>query len=272
VTQPSEPLPGGCALAAAYAGVFLVWYVGVSGLVSAVAGYDFITSAAGLSVLVGSVGLGGVWLGDRLRRLADWTPRETWGLGSGPPRARIAAAAGLGGLSLGIVGGWLAEHVGPHLKSALRWPEGADALATLGAALGEGPLVWRVVFIVFVVLIGPLFEELIFRGVLWRSLRGTGAVVTVLVTSIAFAAYHADPAQAIGVLPLALFLGLLRYAGASLVPCILAHCINNGLATTLALSTDPSAPTPGSLTLLAGLVGISATLLAVAGLRGQRPG
>ena len=258
---PLDPRPAGCALAAGYAALFLAWYVGVSLLVQGVAGYAFITSAAGLSVLVVGVGVGGVVLGDRLGRLLHWTPAWTWGFGDGPPQPRILAAAALGGLSLGVPGGWLAEHVGPPLKEALHWPAGNDALATLGGALVEGPLVWRAAFVLVVVLVGPAFEELIFRGVLWRTLRDRGAAGAVLISSGAFALYHLDPAQAVGVLPLALFLGVLRLVSGSVVPCLLAHAVNNGLATLLALTTGMEAATPPSLALLGTAVGLAAFAL-----------
>ncbi len=262
--EPSESLPdpSGCGLAAAYGGAFLCWYTGASVLIGVIGGSDFISSTAGLCLLVTVVGAGGVWIGDRLRRLFRWTPAETWGLGAGPPRPRLWAAAALGGLSLGVVGGWLAESLGPPLKELLRWPADSDALATLGGALVEGPLGWRALFVLVVVLVGPLFEELIFRGAMWRSLRKRGVVTTVLVTSLAFALYHADPAQAVGVLPLAVFLGVLRQAGA-LLPCLLAHAVNNALATVLALTFGLDAETSGSLALLAALCGVVAFALAV---------
>ncbi len=255
------PDPSGCGLAAAYAGAFLCWYVVASVLIGVIGGSDFVSSTAGLCLLVTTVGAGGVWLGDRFRRLFRWTPAETWGLGAGPPRPRLWAAAALGGLSLGVVGGWLAEVLGPPMKELLHWPADSDALATLGGALVEGPLGWRALFVLVVVLVGPLFEELIFRGVIWRSLRQRGAVTSVLVTSLAFALYHADPAQAVGVLPLAVFLGVLRQAGA-LLPCLLAHAVNNALATFLALTFGLDAETSGGLALLAALCGAAAFALA----------
>ena len=264
ITEHDPAQPGGCGLASGYAALFLGWYVGVSALVGWIAGYDFVTSAAGLSVLVISVGLGGVWIGDRLRRALSWTPVESWAL-TGRPGARIQAAAALGGLSLGVLGGWFAERLGPPLKEALHWPAGNDALSTLGGALTDGPVAGRLLFMVVVVLIGPLFEELIFRGILWRTLQKRGAVITVLGTSLAFALYHADPTQVIGVLPLALFLGVLRQASGSLLPCLLAHAVNNGLATLLALTAGMDTPTPGPLAAFAAVVATIAFGLAAWG-------
>lgn len=268
--NPAPPERSGCRLGAAFAGLFLGWYVGVSVLVGAIGGYDFIASTPGLCLLVSCVGAGGVWLGDRFRRAQGWTPAETWALAAGPPRRRIWAAAILGGLSLGTVGGWLAERIGPPLKAALHWPAETDAMTRLGGALVEGPLGWRALFIVLVILIGPLFEELIFRGVLWRSLRRRGALTSVLVTSLAFALYHADPAQALGVLPLALLLGVLRMGGA-LTPCLLAHALNNAIATVLALTVGVSEETTGSVALLAGLCGLVALATALSCVRPAEP-
>jgi membrane protease YdiL (CAAX protease family) len=46
-------------------------------------------------------------------------------------------------------------------------------------------------FLAMVVLIAPVFEEWLFRGVLFRSLRrSTGAITSIVITALLFAAIH----------------------------------------------------------------------------------
>jgi membrane protease YdiL (CAAX protease family) len=89
-------------------------------------------------------------------------------------------------------------------------------------------------FLISLALLGvlaPLVEELVFRGLLfgWLSNRWGGGVAFLL-SSLAFAAAHVEPAHAILVLPLGLLFGLLRWRTGSLWPSLVAHMVNNGLA------------------------------------------
>jgi len=83
--------------------------------------------------------------------------------------------------------------------------------------------------------LAPLVEELVFRGLLfgWLAGRWSGGLAFV-VSSLAFAAAHVEPAHAILVLPLGLMFGLLRWRTGSLWPSLVAHMANNGLAVTAA--------------------------------------
>lgn len=79
--------------------------------------------------------------------------------------------------------------------------------------------------------LAPLVEELIFRGLLYGWLAGRwGTVAAWIVSSLAFAAAHVEPAHVILVLPLGLFFGWLRRRTDSLWPSLVAHMVNNGLA------------------------------------------
>jgi len=84
----------------------------------------------------------------------------------------------------------------------------------------------------------PAFtEELVFRGVLARGLATRWPLwAATLVSGCVFAGYHIVPAQIVGVLPLALALGLLAIRSGSIVPGMIAHLTNNTIA--LVLSRD----------------------------------
>ncbi|MBI3196250.1 MAG: CPBP family intramembrane metalloprotease [Rhodospirillales bacterium] len=79
--------------------------------------------------------------------------------------------------------------------------------------------------------LAPLVEELVFRGLLYGWLESRwGPGLAFVVSSLAFAAAHVEPAHAFLVLPLGLLFGLLRWRTGSLWPSLVAHMANNGLA------------------------------------------
>jgi membrane protease YdiL (CAAX protease family) len=80
-------------------------------------------------------------------------------------------------------------------------------------------------------LLAPLVEELVFRGLFYGWLAGRwGSIVALIASSLAFAAAHVEPAHAILVLPLGLWFGWLRRWTNSLLPSLVAHMVNNGVA------------------------------------------
>ena len=79
--------------------------------------------------------------------------------------------------------------------------------------------------------LAPLVEELVFRGLLYGWLESRwGSGLAFVVSSLAFAAAHVEPAHAFLVLPLGLLFGLLRWRTRSLWPSLVAHVANNGMA------------------------------------------
>lgn len=88
--------------------------------------------------------------------------------------------------------------------------------------------------------LAPLVEELVFRGLLFGWLESRwGSGVAVVVSSLAFAAAHVEPAHALLVLPLGLMFGLLRWRTRSLWPSLVAHMANNGMAVAAAAYLQP---------------------------------
>lgn len=87
--------------------------------------------------------------------------------------------------------------------------------------------------------LAPLAEELVFRGLLYGWLDGRwGATVAWAVSSILFAAAHAEPAHVVLVLPLGLWFGFLRWRSGSLWPSLAAHVVNNGMAVVAGVFID----------------------------------
>jgi membrane protease YdiL (CAAX protease family) len=85
-----------------------------------------------------------------------------------------------------------------------------------------------------IVVLAPLLEELLFRGLAWRWLRpGFGAAGTLAISSLVFVGLHAGQYGALGlalVSVLALALGTIRERTGSLLLCIGGHALVNGFA------------------------------------------
>lgn len=85
--------------------------------------------------------------------------------------------------------------------------------------------------IVTVVVMAPLFEEVIFRGVLLESARARyGVVAGWLISSLIFGVVHIYPAVMVNAIIMGLILGFVYIRTASLWPAIILHAFNNGVA------------------------------------------
>jgi membrane protease YdiL (CAAX protease family) len=102
----------------------------------------------------------------------------------------------------------------------------------------EGPAWEKGILLLGVMVVGPLVEEILFRGLLYRFLRGGtyrwGRIVSVLASAVAnglvFAALHPQGYLAIPALgTLGAWLCLVREWRSSLVACAVVHGLNNSL-------------------------------------------
>jgi membrane protease YdiL (CAAX protease family) len=79
--------------------------------------------------------------------------------------------------------------------------------------------------------LAPVVEELVFRGLLYGWIAGRwGGTAGLVVSSLAFALAHWEPAHVILVLPLGFLFGWLRRRTDSLLPSLFSHIVNNGFA------------------------------------------
>ncbi|MBL8938347.1 MAG: CPBP family intramembrane metalloprotease [Archangium sp.] len=95
----------------------------------------------------------------------------------------------------------------------------------------------QVALVVAVVMLAPVAEELLFRGVLVQGLtERLGIVASAVMSGFIFSAYHLDP---VGFLPrfeIGIVLALVVWKSGSLWPVIAAHAANNALATVLVVA------------------------------------
>lgn len=141
-------------------------------------------------------------------------------LGIRGARSSVCLATALGAVGLGPLADlfmtWLAR-VAPDFTLGV--------LPDLNEVGRVAPLVplWLVL-----ALLPGVCEEAFFRGLLQRTFgRGVSAI---LISGVSFAIFHMDPHQAIGVLPIGLFLAWAVAVTDSLWPAVVAHVANNTLA------------------------------------------
>jgi membrane protease YdiL (CAAX protease family) len=162
--------------------------------------------AAAVAVVITLVRGNGPFVDLRLR----WSGREL-GLG---------LAFGFGGLFLSLPAAAVyVSVVGEDASSAV-----GDIFGGLVATPAEALLIAALV-----VLVVPLCEEILYRGLLWGGLTrlGANAWVAFGVTTVIFALAHFEWPRVILLLVVALPIGLARIYGNGLLAPIVAHQVNN---------------------------------------------
>jgi len=104
----------------------------------------------------------------------------------------------------------------------------------LERAVVETPLALSLIVLA---LAPAISEELVFRGVLTRSLAARRGWLGVVVSALVFSLYHLEPPHMLGVLPLGLALGVLAVRSGSIVPGMIAHFLNNAIVLLLSRVT-----------------------------------
>ena len=165
--------------------------------------------------------------------LARWKWPQLWSLPL-PPGFGFALPRNLQFLALAVVAGLAAPLLGALLTQQLAHSHAVTQdIQQLG---GSTPLALRLPLVLMVVSVGPLVEELLFRGVLLSALlQRWNAGWAVAVSSLAFALIHLPGLQyqwyALPALAgLALVLAWLRLRSGSIWPAVVAHSVNNLLA------------------------------------------
>lgn len=134
-------------------------------------------------------------------------------------------------VALGVICQWLVDllYLPFHFKQLNR-----PTNHLFGAAHGFS----FVVLIVMTVLLAPLMEEWLFRGVIFRSISEGGSrstsrsalVVGVMVSAVLFALAHGEPLQFVGLALFGVVLALLVARTKRLIPSVITHVSFNGVA------------------------------------------
>lgn len=153
--------------------------------------------------------------------------------------ASLYPLALVAGVASAYWGSWLLDRIHRRFPD----PENANRLIEL---FFEATPSGRIAMGVGIVLVGPLVEELVFRGAVFGPLtkrHRTSAVIGW--TSVLFALVHVEPRVLAPILILGLSMGLLRAASGSLWPSLLLHAGFNG-AQFADLYTYSGPPEPGA--------------------------
>ncbi len=147
-------------------------------------------------------------------------------LGVRPTSPLLVVLAALVGGVLQVPTTWMSSAI------ERRFPRPQAELDHLAALFSLPRGAYRVAFAVGAVALGPLVEELLFRGVLFRGLRRAHArTVVVLATAFSFSVMHLDARKFLPILVCGLVLGHLRERAGSLGPSLVGHMTFNGLTT-----------------------------------------
>lgn len=130
------------------------------------------------------------------------------------------------GLAIGLVIGGLV--LGQALDRLLH----ASKAQGLNGALEHGAAASIAIAISFAAyaIVGPMVEELVFRGIVTSAIRGRlGAVGTPLASGTLFALAHGDPHIVLALLPLGVALGFVYERTGSIVPGMVTHVLYNAI-------------------------------------------
>jgi len=174
-------------------------------------------------------------------------------LGLRPTHALLIAL----GLGLGFAAHFPAELVDTVTRKFL--PDSAQDLAREAALLSAASPLRLVVVLLVIACVGPLVEELFFRGALFGALRqGHSLVAAASTTAACFVLGHLDYRRWPALVVVAIVLSHLRAASGSLLPSLAMHVAFNAV-TVLAFFIRPGSTTADSMGTLPGVVGSVAT-------------
>lgn len=146
-----------------------------------------------------------------------------------------------------------------------------ELIASLGVHINDlnSPLpdgIWEnVLYFIAVVVCAPIFEELMFRGVILTSLSKFGGWFAIITSGLLFGLFHMNHSQLLFAFAFGIILGFVDIRAKSIIPSIIAHAVFNGYSYLLGLVAsftnyeemliDPSLKLTGS-TVAVGLYGV----------------
>lgn len=93
---------------------------------------------------------------------------------------------------------------------------------------------YLILFLAYVCIIGPVLEEIIFRGFILRSMQKYGNLTAIIVSSILFSMFHLNLVQFVNPVLMGIVLAFIAIKSNSIIPSIIAHIFNNTITFLLA--------------------------------------
>lgn len=158
------------------------------------------------------------------------------------PRADLSLHWSWRGVGVGLLFGVAGLLV--TIPASVLWLSivGDDVTSAAGDVFGDLRGTWAGALLVFavVVVVAPVCEEILFRGVLWGAVaQRWGRWVALGVTTVVFAVAHLEWQRAPLLLIIGLPIGLARLYGGTLIASMVAHAVANlfpGLVLMLAVA------------------------------------
>ena len=115
-----------------------------------------------------------------------------------------------------------------------------DYIIDLGKIMQPESNLGLIFLFLAVVVMAPIGEEIVFRGFLQKFLEEHWKDVTkaIIFTSLFYAMIHFNPYWTIQIYLLSVILGFLSWKTKSIIPSIILHSINNGMAFMLTVSDE----------------------------------
>src|SRR5713101_1246008 len=161
--------------------------------------------------------------------------REFFGLAAArPKRLLLAVIAGALMVAIALSLNWVAQLLmtALHLK-----PVEQDTIRVLQVSIGWGQ---RLCFGVTAILIAPMVEESLFRGILYPLIKQRGyPVLALLGTSLLFAAIHRNVMTFVPLTILGMVLALLYDLSDTLLAPIITHAIFNAVNFSIFILSSP---------------------------------
>ena len=90
--------------------------------------------------------------------------------------------------------------------------------------------IYLILFLIYVCLLGPILEEIIFRGFILKSMQKYGNLTAIIVSSILFSMFHLNLVQFVNPVLMGIILAFITIKSKSILPSIIAHIFNNTIA------------------------------------------
>lgn len=99
----------------------------------------------------------------------------------------------------------------------------------------EGNTLNNTVYVAYIAILGPICEELLFRGGIMRCMNFAGRWFAIFSSALLFALFHGNIMQGIIAFLLGIFFGYLDMKTGSIIPSVILHITNNSIATLMEL-------------------------------------
>lgn len=129
------------------------------------------------------------------------------------------ATSTLSAYGLAVLINMLAQKTMPMIGNAFQ--------VSMDAIVGGVDILGFILTLVF----APIGEELLLRGIVFnRAKKSFGLIGWMILSGILFGIFHLNPIQGLYAIPIGMLFGYIAYKYESVIPCIIAHAINNLIA------------------------------------------